>query len=384
MALRLRTRAESRSDTPRFTAKLTFEPIADPTRRKDFAFVATGPLSVTELEGYAAIVTTPQENLDQLIASASTVVQVSSLNHFQPGHIVSIEPRSGMILTIFRPESRHNVIFTTERCNSNCLMCSQPPKDVDDNWRFDEHLRLLSLIDEDPQFLCITGGEPTLMGDNLIRLVAEIGSRLPSTNLQMLTNGRTYRDAGYVAKLAAVGHPSFISAIPLYADIAGIHDYIVQSPGAFDQTIEGIYNAADYGLPVEIRVVLHKQSVPRLRQLAEFIYRNFPFAAHVTFMGMEHMGYVKKNWETLWIDPIDYMPALEAAVEILWQRRMNVSIYNLQLCLLPKSLWQVGRKSISDFKNEYIEECGKCSVREHCAGLFTSQVGRYSRHLHSL
>jgi len=31
-----------------------------------------------------------------------------------------------------RPDSRHNVLVATERCNSNCLMCSQPPQDRDD------------------------------------------------------------------------------------------------------------------------------------------------------------------------------------------------------------------------------------------------------------
>jgi len=101
-------------------------------------------------------------------------------------------------------------------------------------------------------------------------------------------------------------------------------------------------------------------------------------------MGMEHMGYVKKNWETLWVDPVEYMPVLESAVQHLWRRRMMVSIYNLQLCLLPQSLWSFARRSISDFKNEYVEVCDGCSVREKCAGMFSSQLGRYSHHLRRL
>ncbi len=200
-----------------------------------------------------------------------------------------------MVMTVFRPESRHNTIFTTERCNSNCLMCSQPPKDLDDSWRIREHLRVLSLVEKTPEFLCITGGEPTLLGDDLIRLLSEIRDRLPGTALQMLTNGRNYARADYAAKVAAVRHPNLISAIPLYADVAGVHDYVVQSEGAFDQTVEGLYNAAALGLKVEIRIVLHKQSIPRLVELAQFIYANFPFAAHIAFMGMEAHGLRKKE-----------------------------------------------------------------------------------------
>jgi His-Xaa-Ser system radical SAM maturase HxsC len=263
-------------------------------------------------------------------------------------------------------------------------MCSQPPKDVDDSYLVDENLRMLSLISTAPQSLGITGGEPTLLGPDLIRLLEAARDRLPNTHIHMLTNGRLYKNLSFVHQIASVKHPSLISAIPLYADVAGMHDFIVQSRGAFDETVEGLYNAAEAGLAVEIRIVLHKQSIPRLPELAEFIYRNFPFAIHVAFMGLENMGYVKKNWDDLWIDPVDYMGTLTQAVRHLHLRRMNVSIYNLQLCLLPQSLWSFSRKSISDFKNEYLDVCSPCTAKAHCCGLFLSQVNRHSTHIHAL
>lgn len=387
MAITLRTRGDLKSEDARFSARVTFSAIPDVERRQDYALIVDTPgmsFQGSDLQGYAAVITT-NETKPKSVGDANTpLISVPSVSHMAPGHIVSIEPRSGMVLTVFRPESRHNVIFTTERCNSNCLMCSQPPKDIDDSWRIQEHLRVLSLIETPPQFLCITGGEPTLLGDGLIQILTEIRDRLPGTSVQMLTNGRTYKDAAFTGKVASVKHPQFISAIPLYADIAGVHDYIVQAPGAFDETVEGLYNAAEAGLAIEIRVVLHKQSIPRLPQLAEYIYRNFPFAAHIALMGMEHMGYVKKNWGDLWIDPFDYQETLEEAVRYLWQRRMNVSIYNLQLCLLPRSLWSFARRSISDFKNEFVEECERCSQRDHCAGIFTSQLSNYSSHIRAI
>ena len=63
----------------------------------------------------------------------------------------------------------------------------------------------------------------------------------------------------------------------------------------------------------------------------------------------------------------------------LHHRRVHVSIYNLSLCILPKTVWTFARKSISDFKNIYIEECEGCRVKEHCAGLFKSSELRHSR-----
>ena len=387
MAITLRARSDLKSDDARFTARLTYGDVAEVGSRADYIKVIGTPGAAFDddaLQGYAGIIVTKETLPERMGASNAPVISVPSLDHLSEGHIVAVEPKTGMVMTVFRPESRHNVIFTTDRCNSNCLMCSQPPKDVVDSWRVREHLRVLSLIETPPEFLCITGGEPTLLGDDLIKLIAEIRDRLPGTSLQMLTNGRNYANAEYAARVAAVGHPKLISAIPLYADVAGIHDYIVQAPGAFDQTVEGLYNAAAVGLKIEIRIVLHKQSIPRLVELAEYIYANFPFAAHVAFMGMEHMGYVKKNWKDLWIDPVEYMPVLERAVQHLWRRRMTISIYNLQLCLLPRSLWAFARRSISDYKNEYVEVCDGCSVKNHCAGMFTSQLGRYSGHLRAL
>jgi len=116
----------------------------------------------------------------------------------------------------------------------------------------------------------------------------------------------------------------------------------------------------------------------------EYIYRNLPFVSHVALMGLENMGYVKKNWNILWIDPVDYMKTLEHAVRHLFYRGMNVSIYNLQLCLLPKTLWPFSRQSISDFKNIYLEECENCTVKNFCGGLFLSCKSRHSSGIHCL
>lgn len=350
-------------------------------QRTNYVYLATAPIDSEQLTGYCALLQTAEVSDDTYRQTGIPVVQVRDVEGLKAGHIVGIEPATGALRILYRPESKHNTIFSTDRCNSNCVMCSQPPKDIDDSRIDERHLRLIELIEDEPEVMGITGGEPTLLGDGLVRILTALRDRFPRTYVHMLTNGRRYSDAGFVRKIADVGHPAFTSAVPLYSDIAGIHDYVVQADGAFDETVEGLYNCADAGLAVEIRVVLHKQTYARLPQLAEYIYRNFPFVSHVALMGMEHMGYVKKNWDTLWIDPPDYMPQLEQAVRILHYRGMRVSIYNLQLCLLPRVLWSFARQSISDFKNVYIDECNRCSVKENCSGLFLSQERLHSQRI---
>jgi hypothetical protein len=101
-------------------------------------------------------------------------------------------------------------------------------------------------------------------------------------------------------------------------------------------------------------------------------------------MGLEITGFTRPNLEKLWIDPFDYQQDLQAAVEVLVTRGMHVSIYNHPLCLLPRPLWKFARKSISDWKNIFFDECQTCAVREDCGGFFKSAVLRRTSHLQPL
>jgi His-Xaa-Ser system radical SAM maturase HxsC len=172
--------------------------------------------------------------------------------------------------------------------------------------------------------------------------------------------------------------------IPLYSDVDSEHDYVVQARGAFEETVLGLHNLARYNVPVEIRVVIHLQTYGRLPRIAEFIARNFPFASHVALMGLEMFGFVNANMADLWIDPHDYQTELGEATETLFLAGLNVSIYNHQLCVLDRALWPFARKSISDWKNIYLEPCHECSMREDCGGLFQSGVKKHSSYIKPL
>jgi His-Xaa-Ser system radical SAM maturase HxsC len=306
-------------------------------------------------------------------------------DHLKDGDIVVLEGSTGLVRSLYRPYELHHHLFVTERCNSNCLMCSQPPKDRDDVEALTErNLELINLITPHPPYLTITGGEPTLLGDNLFKLITQLKLSMPETELHMLTNGRTFAWPEYTRQFAALEHPKISLGIPLYSDFAGAHDHVVQAKGAFDQTIAGFHQAAHNGIRVEVRVVLHKLTIPRLTKLVDYIYRNLTFAEHIALMGLEYTGYTPRNIEELWIDPYDYQDELEEAVEYLAVRNMNVSIYNHQLCVLRPPLWGYARKSISDWKNLYLAECEKCSALPACGGLFQWAVKKHSDHIHTI
>jgi His-Xaa-Ser system radical SAM maturase HxsC len=301
------------------------------------------------------------------------------------GDIVRLRPNATAVSVLWRRGARSNTLFATERCNSLCLMCSQPPRDVDDDWRVEEMLDVIPLIDKNEVHLGITGGEPTLLGNGLVKVLDACQRELPETRLHVLTNGRTFADAEAARRWVHAGGSNTTWAVPLYADVPDVHDRIVDAEGAFDETLDGFYHLAKHGARVELRVVLHAITIPRLRQLAAFIYRRLPFVEHVALMGLEPMGLAKGNRDQLWIDPADYVDELMDAVFFLSNRSLNVSIYNLQLCLLPRVLWPYARQSISEWKNTFPDPCGSCVARDHCAGFFASAGPNWrSRAIHAL
>lgn len=304
--------------------------------------------------------------------SSISVTKPKDDNLVQPGDIIRLREGSSLISVLYRRGSKANTLFVTEQCNSRCLMCSQPPRDEDDSWRIGELEQVIQLADRDEIQLGVTGGEPTLLGDGLTGLIETSRDMLPETGLHVLTNGRLLADRAFCERVASAHSRQTIWAVPLYADVAAIHDEVVDAPGSFVETLDGLFELGRMGARVEIRVVLHKLTVPRLPQLASFIYRRLPFVEHVALMGLEPMGYAKRNRERLWIDPVDYVSQLESSLFHLSNRGMAVSIYNLPLCVLPRRLRPFARQSISDWKNLYPDECEGCVAIDDCSGFFAS------------
>lgn len=328
---------------------------------------------------------------DQIILSTKevecpggpVVASIPTLDYIDRGDILLINP-NGLISSLFRIKSTDNSLFITDRCNSNCLMCSQPPREVDDlDYHFRINTQLIDMLPDDVQELGITGGEPTLLGHRFVKLLHQLTERLPNTHIHILTNGRAFAWKNLPSAIQKVNNPRMVFGIPLYSDYYAQHDYIVQAKGGFNQTMLGFHNMARFNQKTEVRVVLHQQTYKRLPALAKYIFKNLPFVSHVAFMGLEYTGHTPRNSATLWMEPTDYIHELEEAVLYLDAMGMAVSIYNSQLCLLKPALWKFARKSISDWKRTYLEECQKCAALDVCGGVFATSK-RHSKHISAL
>ena len=350
-------------------------------RRKD-SILVTNDFN-TSFTGYAGVITNrhSSESLIKELNHIPFYYQVSELDYLHDGDVVSLD-KEGNIGVLYEKNSIHNAILATEECNCDCIMCPQPRKKEQES-KTSFNLKLISLMDESTKLLGITGGEPTLIGEEFFEIINACKKYIPEAQIDILSNGMKFSDFEYVKKIVLLQHPNILFAVSLYADTDNEHNNIVQAKG-FHKTIQGLYNLALFNQKVEIRVVIHRINYKRLPKLAEFIYHNSPFAYHIAFMGMETVGLAQRNIEKLWIDPHEYIPQLKDATIYLAQRDMHVSLYNLQLCILPEELRLFSAKSISLWKNIYLDECEKCGLRNDCGGFFASSRDKHSSYIKPL
>jgi len=278
-----------------------------------------------------------------------------------------------MIKTILDIDSNDNSLFVTSQCNNRCLMCSQPPTNRNDiDALFEKNLLILDSAPIGLKDIGITGGEPTLLGEKLFDLLKRIRNKLPDTQIHILSNGRAFSKREYIKELARVGDGKLLLGIPLHSDYSHDHDQITQVEQSYVETMKGLYNLAEFQIKIELRIVINKINFNRLYPLSNFIYKNLPFVNCISFMGLEDTGYTVKNYEKVWIDPDEYQIQLEKAVLNLATWGMDVSVFNLPHCCLPKSLHEFARQSISDWKVKYLQGCEKCLMKNDCCGLFST------------
>jgi len=306
-----------------------------------------------------------------------------NLDEINEGDVLLVEPDAGNVSVLYETASPHNALLVTERCNCSCIMCPQPPREQEESLT-PLNMRLIDLMRPGPRVLALTGGEPTLARDDFIALVERCKSRLPDTRLVVLTNGRLFKDRRYVERLVGVSHPRLLVAVALYSEVDSLHDRIAGAEGAFADTIRGLHNLALYRVPTELRTVVLRPNYRRLQQFADFAYRNLSFIVHLAFMGLETTGYALRNLNAVWVDPYDTAPQLAAACKFLWRRMVPVSVYNYPLCVIPRQIWPLARRSISGWKNVYLEECEGCAVKDRCCGLFESSTAKHSDYIHPI
>jgi His-Xaa-Ser system radical SAM maturase HxsC len=285
------------------------------------------------------------------------------------GDVLLMLPGRGVATRLIRHKSRHNTFLFTEQCDQLCVMCSQPPKRVNDQWRLPYYKKAVRLADPNIQ-IGISGGEPTLQRDLFFDLLDDISSARPDISLHILTNGQHFVENDILHLREIHQRASILWGVPLYAPNADIHDRVVFKEGAFEMLMPNFYRLAASKAKIELRTVITALNYPELPKLADFISKNLPFIDVWAIMGLEPTGFAKAFKGDLFVDHSEFFEPLEHALDIACSRRLNTTLYNIPACTVPHSYRPYCADTISDWKKKYLYECDECDYRSACSGFF--------------
>ncbi|MDE6109465.1 MAG: His-Xaa-Ser system radical SAM maturase HxsC [Muribaculaceae bacterium] len=280
----------------------------------------------------------------------------------------------------FDINSNDNTLYATGRCNNRCIFCCEPPvarEDADAIWV--ENMRLLQSAPDGVPVVGISGGEPALLGERLVKLIEAVVARFPHADVHLLTNGRAFSNLSYTRSVVQAARGRLVAGVPLHSDYSGDHDMIAGARGAFNETVAGICNLAAAGAVVELRVVINSYNYTRVRDMALFVHRNLPFVALTAFMAMERVGLAAENASGVWMESSQYSRQLAQAVAFLETWHHPVAIYNVPLCLLEPESRHHACRSISNWKQRYLPECDRCELKAVCCGLFATSAEPFSK-----
>ncbi len=313
------------------------------------------------------------KNIDlNKINYCSHVKDYQSLLDFDVVEIVN----NKTIRVLYRDDSEDNAIVVTNQCNSNCIMCpdSDAVRNTKENPDIKKLLEQIRCIPDDTKHITITGGEPGLLKENLLKLLEECKRYLPNTEFLILTNGRVFSNTDFTNKLEESIPNNTRIAIPIYADNEDMHDEITRVKGSFRQAVVGIKKLIEKNIDVEIRVVVLKKNYKYLEKIANFIVKELPEVKMVNIMALEMTGNAYKNREQVWINFGEVKEYLYKACITIIKSGIITNLYNFPLCNLDERLYSVAHRSITDYKIRYKEKCEECRAKENCGGFFNSTI----------
>jgi len=219
-------------------------------------------------------------------------------------------------------------------CNNNCFSCPQAHR---------RHLgnlttgQVKSLLDAGRGNGCtqvvLTGGEPTVRPD-ILEVIA-YARAVGYEDAQLQSNGRmlSYRD--FCEKLLGAGATSFMLGI--HGPKPEVHDSLTQSPGSFEQAVQGVKNLVKLrekyfiGI-ISVNSVISKISYKYASETAEL------FAGigidQLQFAFMHCVGNALKNIDLLLPTKTEIMPYLHKGLDIGLKAGLTMRAEAYPFCFL--------------------------------------------------
>jgi SynChlorMet cassette radical SAM/SPASM protein ScmE len=200
----------------------------------------------------------------------------------------------------------------TNQCNLRCSYCSHfsragdvthdlPPAE----WlRFFEELRRCAVMS-----VTLSGGEPFVREDLQDLIGGIVKNRM---RFGILSNGTLITDemAGF---LSSTGRCDSVQ-VSIDGSVPTTHEAF-RGQGTFFRAIEGIKNLQRHGVPVTVRVTIHRQNVRDLEGIARLLLEEIGLPGFST-NSASHMGLCRRNADILQLTPDEHSLAMERMLDL--------------------------------------------------------------------
>jgi len=190
-------------------------------------------------------------------------------------------------------------IEITNRCNLRCTYCShfESAGDVGTDLPKDEWLRFIDELGRNAVMeVTLSGGEPFIRNDLREILDGIVRNRM---RFSLLSNGTLITDE-MAAYLASTRRCNSVQ-VSIDGSIPTTHD-ACRGEGNFVRALDGIRALRSQGVPVAIRVTIHRQNLHDLENIARFLLKE----THLPSFSCNsacHLGLCRKNADLVELSP---------------------------------------------------------------------------------
>jgi len=278
-------------------------------------------------------------------------------------------------------------IEITNRCNLRCSYCSHfsSASDVDRELSLEEWISFIEELSRCAVMsITLSGGEPFLRDDlfDIIDIIAH--NRIRFT---ILSNGTLITDD--VARFLASTNRCDTVQVSIDGSIPTTHDSF-RGVGNFKRAVEGIKHLQRHGVPVSVRVTIHKKNVMEIENIARFLLEEMNIPSFST-NSASYMGICRRNAEEVQLNPEERLLAMETLLRL--RRRYRGRINAAAGPLAEGERWLMMERARKEDKDGilgggYLRGCGgvmtKLAVRADgvmvpCGLLAHIELGRINK-----
>lgn len=282
-------------------------------------------------------------------------------------------------------------MHVTDLCNEKCGFCVVgSPLAKTDSVKYEDLINFLVVNSgEEWDSLNLHGGEPTIHPKLLDILKTAQVFGYPEAQIQ--TNARRLKDMEFVQQLAE--HNVKLFVISLHGANSMVQDGLTQTPGGFDETIQGIRNAKAAGIKVRVNTVLTRMNMRQLDKICRLCIELG--VDHINISNLHPVGSGYFALDVQAPDRAETARYLFPVLDELLAADRTVTLEGYPLCVISpyerlaiedgtRFIRMMYEGQVYDNYDEFMDKecrefgppCTGCPLRENCGGVYVEYAER--------